>query len=96
MHTLGLSWKRKCVGKAEKLSAAEISKSQDLLRYKLAFCMKLHDVGYDRVVNIDETCVCLLPQGNFGWAAQAGAADLAHQVANITCTLACTPTGKEP
>ena len=59
------------------------------LRQKLEFAMEAHNVGPDRVVNIEEMSVRLLPTSYFGWSTKGEkSAQLQSSEAVVTGTVA--------
>ena len=67
------------------------------LRQKLVFTMEAHNVGPDRVVNIDETTVRLLPTSSFGWSTKGEkSAQLQSGKAVVTATVAVPMAEETP
>jgi hypothetical protein len=88
LNEMNYSYKGTALGIAPRLSLAEVEDAQGNLRLKIAWLQKHHAIPWDRVWNMDETAVKLLPSNTKGWSEvgkQAKAVGDTHT--NITVTV---------
>jgi hypothetical protein len=90
LRELGLTWGRSSGDAAKQDDPDSIEEARENFRLKIVFIRHKHDISADRVVNIDQTSVRVLPTGFKGWKAKGTnpkwAVDSKRQV---TVTLAC-------
>ena len=82
------SYKHSALGTAARLSYDEIQDAQGNLRLKVAWLQKHHRIPWNRVWNMDETAVKLLPTYKKGWSlVRDSSKTLGDTHTNVTATV---------
>ena len=93
LHSLQLSWKLAATCTRNRLSEADIARERKLLQLRVIYLCDRFKISQDRIWNLDETAVRIVPTGERGWTKRAEAAHVFASRAFVTVTLAANMRG---
>ena len=93
LRSLQLSWKFAATCTPHRQSEADIARERKLLQMRVIYLCDRFGISQDRVWNLDETAVRMVPSGERGWTRRAESANVFASRAFITVTLAANMRG---
>ena len=91
--SLQLSWKLAATCTRNRPSEADIARERKLLQLRVIFLCDRFKISQDRIWNLDETAVRMVPTGERGWTKKAESAHVFASRAFVTVTLAANMRG---
>ena len=88
LHSLQLSLKLAATCTRHRPSEAGIARKRNLLQLRVIFQCDCHKISQDRIWNLDETAVRMVPSGERGWTKKGESAHVFASRAFVTVTLA--------
>ena len=92
LHSLQLSWKLAATYNRHK-PEADIARERKLLQLRVIYLCDRLKISQDRILNLDETAVRIVPAGERGWSTRAEPAHVFALRAFVTVTLAANMRG---
>ena len=93
LQSLKLSWKLAATCTRSRSSEAAIARERKLLQLRVIHLCDRFKISQDRIWNLDETAVRMVPAGERGWTKKAESASLFASRAFVTVTLAANMRG---
>ena len=93
LRSLQLSWKLAAICTRHRPSEADIARERKLLQLHVIYLCDRFGISQDRIWNLDETAVRIVPTGERGWTKRAEAAHVFASRAFVTVTLAANMRG---
>ena len=93
LRSLQLSWKLAATCTRSRPSEADIARERKLLQLRVIYLCDRFGISQDRIWNLDETAVRIVPTGERGWTKRAEAAHVFASRAFVTVTLAANMRG---
>ena len=93
LRSLQLSWKLAATCTRNRPSEADIARERKLLQLRVIYLCDRYKISQDRIWNLDETAVRIIPAGERGWSKRAEAAHVFASRAFVTVTLAANMRG---
>ena len=93
LRSLQLSWKLAATCTRKRPSEADIARERKLLQLRVIYLCDRYKISQDRIWNLDETAVRIIPAGERGWSKRAEAAHVFASRAFVTVTLAANMRG---
>ena len=93
LHSLQLSWKLAATCNRHRPSEADIARERKLLQLLVIYLCHRFGTAQDRIRNLDETAVRMVPSGERGWSKRAESAHVFASRAFVTVTLAANIRG---
>ena len=93
LRSLQLSWKLAATCSRRRPSEADIARERKLLQLRVIYLCDRFGISQDRVWNLDETAVRMVPAGERGWTKRAESAHIFASRAFVTVTLAANMRG---
>ena len=91
--SLQLSWKLAATCTRNRPSEADIARERKLLQLRVIYLCDRFKISQDRIWNLDETAVRIVPAGERGWSKRAEPAHVFASRAFVTVTLAANMRG---
>ena len=88
LQSLQLSWKLAATHTRSRPSEADTARERKLLQLRVIYLCQRFGVSQDRMWNLDETAVRMVPTGERGWTKKAESTLLVASRAFVTVTLA--------
>ena len=93
LRSLQLSWKLAATCTRSRPSEADIARERKLLQLRVIYLCDRFKISQDRIWNLDETAVRMVPAGERGWTKKAEPAHVFASRAFVTVTLAANMRG---
>ena len=93
LQSLQLSWKLAATSTRSRPSEADIARERKLLQLRVIYLCDRFKISQDRIWNLDETAVRMVPAGERGWTKKAESASVFASRAFVTVTLAANMRG---
>ena len=93
LHSLQLSLKLAATCTRHRPSEAGIARERNLLHLRVIFLCDRYKISQDRMWNLDETAVRMVPSGERGWTKKGESAHVFASRAFVTVTLAANMRG---
>ena len=93
LRSLQLSWKLAATHTRHRPSEADIARERKLLQLRVTYLCNRFGISQDRIWNLDETAVRIVPAGDRGWTKRAEPAHVFASRAFVTVTLAANMRG---
>ena len=93
LRSLQLSWKLAATCTRSRPSEADIARERKLLQLRVIYLCDRFKISQDRIWNLDETAVRIVPAGERGWTKRAEPAHVFASRAFVTVTLAANMRG---